>query len=454
MDSIYLPSIGLDAFTLLVCVGLLIRRRLLTTLHPGFVYLGFHVFCVTARLFMLLLGGSPMPAVPGMVSREEMVRAAAYGDLALFTMTWGWILADRKAKPRGSVSRAASDGFSKEVLLSAALITGAIGAFGLATVGLAAVQTKVDLVGWSTSSYLFMTVSWLVQAMLLLHFTFGFPRWLLLGTCFVLFITMYNAARFAVILGLLFLFFTYVSRTGRRWLPGRMILVGLLVVVLYFPMKAISKSILHGDDVSTILQTGSDFYSVSFRDEKTAEVAFLDMGACVMTLSDDYGSRLWGEPWVSIATLPIPHQLWLDKPPINDYLRRLSTTQRPMYTMGMTPLLFGDAYLNFGTIGVILWPLIVGYALGRIHKNAMLHSHFSPSRLVYLTLLATSLQLYRDCLVQAVLFPLTSYLPLMVVACVQWLANLLRRNRLSFVGPMKPRLFIHGPQKAFTMRAR
>src|SRR5262249_47542782 len=123
---------------------------------------------------------------------------------ALLTMTWGWILADRRAKPRGSVSRAANDSFSKGVLLSAALITGVIGTFGLATVGLAAVQTTVGLDGWSTSSYLFMTVSWLVQAMLLLHFAFGFPRWLLSGTCFVLFITMNNTARFAVIVGLLF----------------------------------------------------------------------------------------------------------------------------------------------------------------------------------------------------------------------------------------------------------
>src|SRR5215467_13043536 len=105
-----------------------------------------------------------------------------------------------------------------------------------------------------------------------------------------------------------------------------------------------------------------------------------------------------------------------------------------MYVMGMTPLLFGDAYLNFGTCGVVLWPFFVGYLLGRLYRSSLSRPHLSPARLVYLVLLATSLQLYRDCLVQAALFRLTAYLPLLIVACGQSVANRLRRV-ISIEGP-------------------
>jgi hypothetical protein len=189
------------------------------------------------------------------------------------------------------------------------------------------------------------------------------------------------------------------------------------------------------------LQQAIDFYALSARDENTAEVGFLDMGACIMTLSDNSGERMWGRPWLLIAALPLPRQFWPDKPPVNDYLRELSTVERPMYTMGMTPLLFGDAYLNFGPAGVVFWPLIVAYLMGRVHRSAIMHPHLSPARLFYLTLLATSLQLYRDCLAQAILFPTTTFLPLIVVASLQVLINKLRlKSRAAATRVLRPAL--------------
>src|SRR5271165_5756048 len=103
MSTIYVPSILLDSFALSASVYLLARTRMLRLLHPAAVYLGFHLFCVSARLIMLLFGFSPMPAMHGVVTSDEMIRAALYADISLIAMTAGWLW----AAPRGYLSRSA-----------------------------------------------------------------------------------------------------------------------------------------------------------------------------------------------------------------------------------------------------------------------------------------------------------------------------------------------------------
>jgi hypothetical protein len=318
-------------------------------------------------------------------------------------------------------------------MVVAAVVTGIIGIIGLLYFGFAAHLTAEKLGEYNPSSYLFMTTSWAVQAVLILHFMFGFPKWLIAATSFVFFITMYNTARFTVVLGGLFLILTYASRTGRRWPTLKMSVLAAAIALLYFPMKTISSAIRDGEGFETVVQKAIDVYGAGARDERAAEVGFLDMAACVITLSDERGERFWGKPWLMIFSAPIPRQIWLDKPPLNEYLYTLQTSERPMATMGMTPLIFGDAYLNFGIIGVAFWPLIVGYFMGRLYHKAMLRGHLTAHRLVYLVLLATSLQLYRDCLAQAILFPTTAYLPLLMVALVNVIYGRRRNSALGFL---------------------
>jgi hypothetical protein len=353
------------------------------------------------------------------MSSDEICRAAVLADVALSTMTIGWLYAVRRARTSSrSRVRPAPLALSRSVLVVAAVVTGIIGIIGLLKFGFAAAQPAAQLGEWKTSSYFFMTTSWALQAVLMLHFVLGFPKWLLFITPLVLFITMFNTARFTVVLGVLSLIFIYASRTGRRWPTLKLSILGVVLVLLFFPMKTISRAIRDGQGFETIMQEAIDVYTAGANDERHAEVDFLDMAACVMTLSDQYGERLWGRPWLLILAAPIPRQFWPDKPPLNEYLYLLQTNERPMFQMGMTPLIFGDAYLNFGIIGVMLWPLIVGYVMGRLYQKAILTSHLTGRRLMYLVLLACSLQLYRDCLVQALLFPLTDYLPLLVAGLV------------------------------------
>jgi hypothetical protein len=346
---------------------------------------------------------------------------------------------------------------SRGIVVPAAVLTGSIGVVGLYYFGFAAHPLAASLGEYNPSSYFFMTTSWALQAVLMLHFMFGFPKWLIPITAVVFFFTMYNTARFTVVLGGLFLVLTYASRTGLRRPTPRLIIFLAAVALLYFPMKTIATSIRNGDEAGVVFDKAVSVFGASARDERRAEVDFLDMAACVMTLSDQYGERFWGKPWLMIFEAPIPRQLWPEKPALNEYLYTLQTAERPMAKMGMTPLIFGDAYLNFGVIGVALWPLIVGYFLGRLYHKAMLSGHFTAHRLLYLVLLAISLQLFRDCLTQAILFPTTDYLPLITLALLSMVysrrRNLARcfaaRRPLAGKGPVNPVIRVDEGQASF-----
>jgi hypothetical protein len=443
MNLTYLPFLLIDAAVLLSCCLVLFSKRLICMLHPSFVYLLFHLFCVSFRLLLLLRGGRPMPNMPGVMSSDEICRAALLADLALVAMTTGWVYAARRV--RRSLRKSPTPALPllpPGAVVAAAVVTGIIGIVGLHYFGFAAHIAGAKLGEYNPSSYFFITTSWAVQAVLMLHFVFGFPEWLVAITSLVLFVTMYNTSRFTVVLGGLFLILTYASRTNRRWPTLTLTIFGAAIVSLYFPMKTIASSIRNGDEAAVVVDKAIGVYETGARDERAAEVAFLDMAACVMTLSDEYGGRFWARPWLMILEAPIPRQVWPDKPPLNEYLYTLQTAERPMATMGMTPLIFGDAYLNFGIVGVVLWPLIVGYFMGSLFHKAMLRGHFTAHRLVYLVLLTTSLQLYRDCLAQAVLFPTTDYLPLLMVALVS--AGFSHRRTLalshSLSRPVSPRL--------------
>src|ERR1041384_3964123 len=86
-----------DVLTVVVCVTLLLRYGRLSHSHPGTIYLFFHLYTFTFRLFGLLFGAETLfgqyQGFFEAVTHREIVRAALLGDLALAVMAVAWIKA-------------------------------------------------------------------------------------------------------------------------------------------------------------------------------------------------------------------------------------------------------------------------------------------------------------------------------------------------------------------------
>ena len=96
LSGIDIPiALLVDVATMIVCIVLLLRYGRLSHSHPGTIYLFFHLYTFTFRLFGLLFGAetlfSQYQGFFEAVTHGEIVRAALLGDLALAVMTVAWI---------------------------------------------------------------------------------------------------------------------------------------------------------------------------------------------------------------------------------------------------------------------------------------------------------------------------------------------------------------------------
>ena len=91
---------------------------------------------------------------------------------------------------------------------------------------------------------------------------------------------------------------------------------------------------------------------------------------------------LWGAGHLDILLRPIPRAWWPGKPVHNYMLRAAgldkiavgSSAEERGFTIGISPSIFGDFYVEAGLVGVVLFSLIYGLAFGKlIYWGAGLH---------------------------------------------------------------------------------
>src|SRR5262249_36171494 len=137
---------------------------------------------------------------------------------------------------------------------------------------------------------------------------------------------------------------------------------------------------------------------------RSEDQAFLDEYAMSLTGFDEHDKLYLGSPYLALVTLPVPRQLWPEKPGLADHLRDISTPRRPLSEVGAIITYIGEAYGNFGILGVLLVPGVVAYALGRAFRGAYRRPYDSIERFAYLMLACNLLQVYRDGLTSIVVF--------------------------------------------------
>jgi hypothetical protein len=426
----YEQALLLDVPVLLICAFLLLKYGNLSFSHPAISYLVFHVYVVTARLIGLISGdgatlyskwqGPFDPVMP-----EEIARAALYFDIALvaMTITWLWLRWQRPRIP-GESSRP----LKPSIVWAVIVVSFAVGIVGLIIgaqlPGFQPNQRAANLGEWQSSSYIAITQTWCGLALLAYIYCYGFKRMpvVLLGI-YLLIMTLQGYHRFRVVIPVIMLAQIWLDRRQLRWPPKWMVGSFFVAMFLFFPLKMIGKMSQQGASISEIGTVITDSVVQVLAGEADDQM-FLDQLASALTLIDMNGRQYWGSIYLALFTLPIPRQWWPDKPTLAGFLGDISIPSRPMKDSGMVMTFIGEAYANFGILGVILIPPLLAAGLTALYRAAYRADYNTVVRFGYVLVCATLIQVYRDGLLSLVIFTLVNSLPLMMIVVIHSLPRL------------------------------
>ena len=409
----------LDAIVVSLCCVILVRFARLTFFHPAVMYIGFHLYTVTSRLLALFLGAPTMRTQWGFVDPDEIIRAALGCDLALIVVTIVWLVVTPRRQSEMQYSRPRTI----RVLLPRptrviAWIAIAIGCFALRYLVFSnsydIARRHEDLGIWSASTWVTMTVTWVLQGLVLLHYVDGFRPIHTAITTILLGATILASGRSPIIIWGIFLVLVYLLHKRLEWPTKWMWAMLLVFVVIWYPLKIIRNSINSGESISAAGQEAVDYTENSFR-ESSGDTVFLDQMAVMMTQVDRYGSYFYGSTVLPLLYTPIPRPWWPDKPALNEYQYLLSTADRPMAQNGQIATLGGEGYANFGWFGLLLYPALMAFAYGKLCAKVQDYPKRSILLFFYIVSLPTVIMILRDGLIPLITAIAVGAMPMMLV---------------------------------------
>jgi hypothetical protein len=259
-------------------------------------------------------------------------------------------------------------------------------------------------------------------AVLALIYWYGFRRSLiLLVFLFILLMVYQGYHRFRVIIPLILLLQIYLDRRSLKWPPLRLAPLLLVVILLFYPLKTIGRLAQAGADFSETADASMEIIQGAIAGQADDQT-FLDQFASAVTLTDYNGRFFYGGTYLPILTLPIPKQIWPDKPGLADYLDEISRPWRPMKEFGMIVTLLGESYINFGYVGLIVIPMLLAYILSRVYFRAYRKNYYTAYHFAYLLIASNLLQVYRDGLASLVIFTFVNMMPLVAIVILNRVA--------------------------------
>jgi hypothetical protein len=410
VDSL-IPYFLLDLGVVLAVVVLMFRR--MAFWHPLTIYLLFHLYSFTYRLFQIL-SGSPLmytgQANAEAISPEEISRAMLWADAALllFVAASWWAHRVFDAKSDQPVERRV---LNLNIAKAVGLLCLPLGAYFFYTVKTTGFVASIDS---AATGYIQVMSMWPIGVLGLLIFAFGF-RWHLLAlTAFFLGAVAFQGYhRFMLILPLLYFAALYLQANRRRW-PGVVMVVAALFIGLVFPrLKSIGASIQYGDYQNAITMVQESFGKSKSEYEVISTEDFLDQFAGGLSLVDTNDRKFWGSTYVAIITLPVPRAWWPDKPGLADHLQEISTSGRRYDIEGRILTYLGEAYANFGYAGLLLVPVLLGYLLTAACLRATTGPMLRLGRYLYLVFFMALIQTFRDGLLSIVVFTFVHNMPML-----------------------------------------
>lgn len=415
-------------------------------LHPATVLFLFHFLIVTLRLFTLSAGAPLLFDDPfwhrvgfSRVTMEELNRAAFLADLGLFTSTLGFIMADDKHKRWKKVNDGNQQSqestpnllIDKRLVITILIPTFILGIAGLFTNSyIPGVQGRVvenlAIGEWQTSSWVSITQTWVGITIMTLIFIYGFRRSLVVFVSFYFIFQLYQGYhRFRIILPFILLMNVYLLQKQLRWPPRWMVFAGIIIMLLFFPAKRIGDMMQQGVPTSEMITEITE-YLINLPTNSSSDLLFLDQFAMSLSLTDN--SRFYyGSTYLPVLVLPVPRPLWPEKPELAFFLKEIQTPDRPIGVLGMIMTYYGESYLNFGIVGIIVVPYLLAYWLGRFFYAVKYKPSDSISLLIYIITISSLVQVYRDGLTSLVLFVVMNNIPIIIIAVAHLL--LIKRSK-------------------------
>jgi hypothetical protein len=410
VDSL-IPYFLLDLGVVIAVVVLMFRR--MSFWHPLTIYLLFHLYSFSYRLFQIL-GGAPLMYTGQVnaeaITPEEIIRAILWADAALllFVAASWWAHKVFEAKSDQPVERRV---LNLNIAKAVGLLCLPLGAYFFYTVKTTGFVASIDS---AATGYIQVMSMWPIGVLGLLIFAFGF-RWHLLAlTAFFLGAVAFQGYhRFMLILPLLYFAALYLQTQRKRW-PGILMVVAALFVGLVFPrLKSIGASIQYGDYGNALAMVQESFGKKGNEYEVAATEDFLDQFAGGLSLIDGNDHKFMGSTYLAILTLPVPRAMWPNKPGLADHLQQISTSGRRYDVEGRILTYLGEAYANFGYAGLILIPALLGYLLTAACVRATTGPMLRLGRYLYLVFFMALIQTFRDGLLSIFVFTVVHNMPML-----------------------------------------
>jgi oligosaccharide repeat unit polymerase len=359
------------------------------------------------------------------ITIPEYNRAVLYADIGLVVMSLVWIVLANNSRSFKQLRPSSQKPITQEKSVSAryirifAIFVIPLGIIGLMlTATLPGIGNNSQILGdFQRSNYFNILSTWSGLGLLALIYLYGFrKRFVIFMLLYLTLMVFQGYSRFRVLIPILLMAQIFLSRRGKNWPP---ILLSILLIIAGFgflPLKSVGRLLQQGAPISEIVDKSSEIISDALTGN--SEIQFLDQLASALTLVDRQGRFYYGSTYASLLTLPIPREWWPEKPGLADYLKDISTTGRPMASTGMITTIFGEAYINFGFIGILIIPFFAALFLGRFYMAATKRSYFSLWFFSYLLVAANLIQVYRDGLQSLVVFTFVHMMPLVILIAV------------------------------------
>lgn len=179
-------------------------------------------------------------------------------------------------------------------------------------------------------------------------------------------------------------------------LNKKLMAVLIFIIISVGTTMAILRSFSVGVDSTVNLTDQTDYgYTASQIDQSAIGAIigsgnFVDIGR-IANIIDRVPERLdyfWGKTYLSIFTAFVPRVIWPEKPPVqlggivkNKIFGYIVTTN------GWPPTIIGEAFMNFGYVGLFFIPFFYGIGIKIMYVKLFLGQRSKKIRLIYLAML-------------------------------------------------------------------
>ena len=398
-ESLFFAS-GVDIMVLLSCSWFLFRYGKISIYHPATTYLVFHTFVFSTRILFLMTGanfflGNQIDYFTA-IEAQEIIKASLLADLGFISMTVAWLWeANRKISFITAKSVILLDKNVLKLVLSITIPLGIWGIYSqLYIPGIG--KSQLNFGSWSESSYIQNTQNWLILSCLVIVFKYGFQKYSLIIISFCLFILAFQGQhRYRVLSPCLFLLFLYLHRENKKWISSRFVILILMGILVFLPMKYVGKLIQQDASTEDLIEFALE-YRESLALGVNADFSFLDMYASTLTLIDQHGGYYYGSTYFTLLFSPIPRQFWENKPSLIQWMTDISTPARNLKELGSVATLYGESYANFGIFGIIFIPFLFAKYSARWYYKILYTNVQSANLFLYLCFASMIIQVYRD----------------------------------------------------------